>query len=858
VELAGDAPDARGGCAGAAGPPAMTLRIGAVVRCADQVARVYDTVSSLIAAVRRPDVLAIVTDPSTPARATDWLEAFALRRRIRLVRAPLATPGSAWNLGVDALAGTDACVCVDAGDRLDREALCRLADRLHSGGAVLATSGVEYLGAAARRNFTVPLECTSSAILQDFDAVHTSSLFRRDAWIQAGRFDEALPALEHTDLWLRLLADGAFGVVIPAPLLKRTIRSDALYRRTWGLPEYRRAVATLAERHRSKVTALAGSVLEARDRALHEVTERYHGLARSEAEITAAIRHAVDMRAQLLEPVPAGARERPSLPAADRVAPFSHDWGYDRGTPIDRPFIEAFLERYAPDIRGRVLEIQEDDYTRRFGRNVNCVDVLDVDPANPKATVVGDLRSLDQIPDEAYDSIVLTQTLHVIDDMRAAVRECFRMLAPGGVLLATLPAASRVCLEYGWDDDYWRVTEAGARRLFADIFPDGTVETMTLGNAGAGAAFLFGLAREDVTATTLQTVDPYFPLVIGVRAVKATTAPALARVGTSTRVARASSAGRGVILLYHRVGAPSADPHDLSVCPETFATQLRWLIESCSVVPLDSVVSSVISGSLPHRTVAITFDDGYLDNLTTAVPLLKAARAPAAFFVTTAGLDSTNPYYFWWDQLAAAFAQRTRSAVRLSLDLPGGREVFAAGSDDECRASHRRLYASIVKLAAPARDDVMRQVAATLGEPVLDQSARRMSAGELRTLVDSSDYAVGAHTVEHLLLPAQPDETIRREIRESRAALEVCLDRRVDMFAYPFGALDARTSDVVRELGFRAAVTCADRAVNHREDPMLIPRIAATKEPLDQFVSRVERAFAWNGLERLGAAGVPD
>ena len=127
-----------------------------------------------------------------------------------------------------------------------------------------------------------------------------------------------------------------------------------------------------------------------------------------------------------------------------RTTPLSDHWGYDRGTPIDRFYIESFLQEHRKDIRGRVLEIKDSTYTDRFGRDVTQRDVLDIDPTNPRATIVADLAAANAIPADQFDCFVLTQTLQFIYDTRAAVASAYRLLRPGGVLLATVPAISRI------------------------------------------------------------------------------------------------------------------------------------------------------------------------------------------------------------------------------------------------------------------------------------------------------------------------------------------------------------------------------------------------------------------------------
>jgi SAM-dependent methyltransferase len=127
-----------------------------------------------------------------------------------------------------------------------------------------------------------------------------------------------------------------------------------------------------------------------------------------------------------------------------RTTPLSDGWGFDRGTPVDRYYIEHFLEEHQQDIHGRVLEIQNSTYTYRYGNCVKQSDVLDIDPANPHATIITDLAAADTVPSDTFDCFILTQTLHLIYDMRSAVQHAHRLLRPGGVLLATLPGLSRV------------------------------------------------------------------------------------------------------------------------------------------------------------------------------------------------------------------------------------------------------------------------------------------------------------------------------------------------------------------------------------------------------------------------------
>jgi SAM-dependent methyltransferase len=204
-----------------------------------------------------------------------------------------------------------------------------------------------------------------------------------------------------------------------------------------------------------------------------------------------------------------------------RLTPISRRFGYERGLPIDRYYIERFLASRSGDIRGRVLEVGDHTYTVRFGADrVTMSDVLHVSPGNPQATLQGDLSRADHIPSNSFDCILLTQTLHLIYDLPAAAAALRRILKPGGVLLATVPGLSQ--LEDGqWASTwYWSFTGLSASRLFSQMFSD--VEVKTHGNVLVATAFLQGMAAEELRGDELETDDPLYQLVITIRAVKAT------------------------------------------------------------------------------------------------------------------------------------------------------------------------------------------------------------------------------------------------------------------------------------------------------------------------------------------------
>ena len=205
-----------------------------------------------------------------------------------------------------------------------------------------------------------------------------------------------------------------------------------------------------------------------------------------------------------------------------RLEPFGRNYGYDRGRPIDRYYVEHFLAAHAADVRGRVLEIGDDSYTRMFGGDqVTAVDVLDVSEGNPGATIVADLTSAPHIPDNRFDCIIIAETLQLIYDIPAALRTLDRILKPGGVLLATFPGMSQFtrhdAVEWTY---YWGLTSHSARLLFTDAFTTADVEIQAFGNVLASAAFLFALCERDLREHELDHVDPDYELEITARVVQ--------------------------------------------------------------------------------------------------------------------------------------------------------------------------------------------------------------------------------------------------------------------------------------------------------------------------------------------------
>ena len=204
-----------------------------------------------------------------------------------------------------------------------------------------------------------------------------------------------------------------------------------------------------------------------------------------------------------------------------RTTPFSKSFGYERGGPIDRYYIEKFLEKHAAVVQGRVLEIGDNDYTVQYGAgSVTKSDVLHIEEGHKDATFFGDLSNIPQIPDNCFDCIILTQTLQMIYHYREALQTCFRILKPGGSLLVTAPGIAHIDQGEWREIWYWSFTKNSITKLLSDIFSVEQVQVHTFGNVLAASAYLWGMGQTELTRAQLDFSDPHYQVIITAIAVK--------------------------------------------------------------------------------------------------------------------------------------------------------------------------------------------------------------------------------------------------------------------------------------------------------------------------------------------------
>jgi SAM-dependent methyltransferase len=204
------------------------------------------------------------------------------------------------------------------------------------------------------------------------------------------------------------------------------------------------------------------------------------------------------------------------------VKPTSNVFGLDRGTPIDRFYIEDFLNLNAALIKGNVLEIGDSTYSRKYGENIEKINVLHYNNTNSEATIVGDLSKPETLPDSEFDAFICTQTLNFIFNVKEAISGCHKVLAENGVFLGTVAGISQIS-RYDMQrwGDYWRFTDLSVKKLFEEVFGDGHVEVQVYGNALAATAFIQGISVEEIfDKNKLMSNNPDYQVIICIKAYK--------------------------------------------------------------------------------------------------------------------------------------------------------------------------------------------------------------------------------------------------------------------------------------------------------------------------------------------------
>ncbi|MFM1987612.1 MAG: hypothetical protein RJA99_569 [Pseudomonadota bacterium] len=330
------------------------------------------------------------------------------------------------------------------------------------------------------------------------------------------------------------------------------------------------------------------------------------------------------------------------------------------------------------------------------------------------------------------------------------------------------------------------------------------------------------------------------------RAVKAVWSPAVDAAGVTDRALAPALADRGrwTLLTFHRITErPDEDPYrsGMSVRAARFRAQLEWLVPRFDLRTVGDALRALRSGTVgPRPLLSITFDDGYLDNLRVAAPILRAVGVPASFYVTVGGLDTPPP--FWWDRVTHAVRTGARRTPLSSaeLELPGQTRSWSTAPMSR-GALVESLLAELWRLPEHAVPKAVSAIERALcADPAPGPTLpSRMDRDQVRAL-HAQGFEIGAHSVEHVNLCLRDPVGMRAEMLESRAELERTLAAPVSGFAYPGGHLDEPVVECARACGFDYALTTLTGTNRKDTDPMRLRRVGAPDADLPDF----KRAFA--------------
>jgi peptidoglycan/xylan/chitin deacetylase (PgdA/CDA1 family) len=475
--------------------------------------------------------------------------------------------------------------------------------------------------------------------------------------------------------------------------------------------------------------------------------------------------------------------------------------------------------------------------------------------AAARDTVGEDRRAQRELVDAGWQ-IVAAPAMSAARDL-AALRpaELVRRRAQTGARAATLGATDR---QAGAALAARAAASAATNLLRGDR--DAAIDRAAWAAAGAGAVLGPALAhaglQPDRPSTALRAdVPPPTP-----RRPRTPTAPPNSRRGTTepriswfSRPSTAGSGGagalHGAILLYHRVADIGPDPLGLAVTPKHFAQQLEALGAGWTPAPLEAV----IAGEAGPHAVALTFDDGYHDNLINALPALAAANVPATLFASTSHIATGVGY--WWDGVDAALANADATDI-LTLDLPEGARAWAPRSPSERAAVGTNVHAALRTRDRATIAGALAQLQAWAGQDGATQPPDRdrpLTPDELVTLATAGPFTVQAHGRTHLSLAHAPAPVRAGELTGSANDLASWLGepKRPTIFSYPFGVpgvdVDHATKTATRAAGYTHATINAPGLVHATTDPYALPRLAVPDVGGAAFAQWLRAALAGRG-----------
>lgn len=315
----------------------------------------------------------------------------------------------------------------------------------------------------------------------------------------------------------------------------------------------------------------------------------------------------------------------------------------------------------------------------------------------------------------------------------------------------------------------------------------------------------------------------------------------------------AARRGSGVVLLYHRIAEAPSDPWQLAVSPQTFEQHLRFLSSECRVLTLAEMFEAASHRRIPDRAVALTFDDGYVDNLDQGLPLLEKYGTPATMYIATGYVDGPAP--FWWDELQDLLAGEGSRPDSLELSLGGVRVSTPTATPEARRHALLSVVHPVLRASSPRMIELalerLREWAGNAAGPAAangDPSRRPMTRDELERLSRSPLIELGPHTATHPSMVALTPDIGREEVESSRAYLEELTGAPPTSFSYPFGDNNPSSRRIARSCGFRFAVGVRwDTPVTSAARRFEVPRLMAIEESEAALETRIESTLGFHG-----------
>lgn len=320
---------------------------------------------------------------------------------------------------------------------------------------------------------------------------------------------------------------------------------------------------------------------------------------------------------------------------------------------------------------------------------------------------------------------------------------------------------------------------------------------------------------------------------------------------------------KAIVLMYHRITKPACDPWQLSVSPEYFKEHIQLLRENYRIVSLLDLSEQVQKRKLKDHTVAITFDDGFVDNFQTAYPILNEFQVPASFYITT-NLVGTNKI-FWWDQLQFIFLQTVQLPAMCkcliggeSIELSTGEggilspemksQLITWQAEQPAPNDRANCYYEIWKRLRAMPDDQRKSVLQQLAQWAslslhANESDRIVNIKELQAIAANPLMEIGCHTCSHPALAEHSEMFQRNELEQSKLQLEKWIGRSVSGLAYPHGSYNNITLGVANDLQFNYAVTTERSVVSKGAGLLEIPRVQVTNMPGKELHHQLQNFF---------------